>query len=496
MKKDITRIEELLERQKNSEKIALIQGKMEISYKLWYKEAVKLKAVLTQHSTLQLKNIVLFLPNSISYAIAYFAILLNKQTVIPIGTQAKFPEILSTVQYCESDIVITNGKYYKYLEEIFKTAIYKVKLINIDTMEIEILGNGNYIEKNNNIEQDSDDIAIMLHTSGTTDNPKRVMLTHSNLIANIQSNILSLDLKETDISLVILPIFFGYCNTAQFLTHVYLGAQLVFDNDIFLPKKFFQLVEKYKITNLTAVPSILLMIYGYRFAEKYDITSLRYIIFGGGKMPVTQLAQMIKRFNTVGFVQTYGQTECSPRITALLPEDALYKVGSVGKAIPNVMIKILKDDGREANEYEIGEILVRGKNIMKGYYKRKDITEKTIQNGWLYTGDIGYLDKDKYLYIKGRKKNIIITGGINVYPEEIEQIISQCDNVEDVIVYGEEDRLLGERVVAKVVLRKEGKLDNVKKYCKNNLAEYKVPSKFYLVCKINKTYNGKNQRFI
>ena len=301
-------------------------------------------------------------------------------------------------------------------------------------------------------------------------------------------------MRERDISLMALPIFFGYCNTAQFLTHVYLGAQIIFFEGLFFPKLFFKLVEKYKVTNFIAVPSMLLMLFEYRYVEEYNITSLRYIIFGGGNMPVGQLKQIIQRFSTVGFVQTYGQTECSPRVTALLPEYALLKVGSVGKAIPGVSIKIVDKNGIEVKATESGEILVQGKNVMKGYYKRNSLTKNVIQNGWLHTGDIGCIDEDGFLYLKGRIKNIIITGGINVYPEEIEQVICQCDNVMDVLVYGEEDKLLGEIVVAKIVLESENGIEAVREYCKNNLAEYKVPKKFYIIEKIDKTYNGKVKR--
>lgn len=149
-----------------------------------------------------------------------------------------------------------------------------------------------------------DDVAIMLHTSGTTSNPKRVMLTHSNLINNIESNISSLNLTKNDHVLISMPMYFGYCNTAQFLTHIYLGASIIILDTMFLPKQFFQTVEQEKITNFTGVPSMLLMMLDYRYAYKYDYTSLKYVCFGGGKMPENKLKLLIEKYQSIGFVQT------------------------------------------------------------------------------------------------------------------------------------------------------------------------------------------------
>lgn len=288
-------------------------------------------------------------------------------------------------------------------------------------------------------------------------------------------------------------MYFGYCNTAQFLTHVYLGAAMIIMDTIFYPQIFFQLVQKYKVTNFTGVPTMLLMLLKYRYSDRYDISLLRYICFGGGSMPVESLKKLVTMYETVGFVQTYGQTECSPRVTALMPKDSLTKLGSVGVEIPDVNINIVDEEGNPVMAGEIGEIIVHGKNIMKGYYKKPDLTKDTIKNGWLYTGDLGYRDSEGYLYIKGRKKNVIISGGINIYPEEIEQIIRDFGNIEDVCIYGESDFLLGEVPVAQIVA-KNIDIDSLKAYCKLNLSNYKIPVRFYIVDTIEKTYNGKIKR--
>ena len=374
----------------------------------------------------------------------------------------------------------------------------KVLLLFIENKSLELINDKKeYITKSNTIENRGceDDVAIMLHTSGTTSNPKRVMLTHKNLINNVESNIASLNLSSIDKVLIALPMYFGYCNTAQFLTHLYLGASMVILDSVFLPKQFFQIVEREKITNFTGVPSMLLMLLDYRYADKYDFKFLRYMCFGGGKMPVEKLKELIEKYPSIGFVQTYGQTECSPRVTAILPQDALRKVGSVGKPIPNVEVQVFDENDNPLLQNEIGEIVVKGNNTMKGYYKQPEITRETIRSEWLHTGDLGYFDDEGFLYLTGRIKNIIISGGINIYPEEIEQLLLQHDCIEDVCVIGEEHQRMGEMPVAKVVLKADITAAELKQYCSQNLTDYIVPIRFDFVESLPKTYNGKIKRF-
>ena len=185
----------------------------------------------------------------------------------------------------------------------------------------------------------------------------------------------------------------------------------------------------------------------------------------------------------------------SPRTTALLPEDALRKIGSVGLPIPNIKVSIIDETGIMVTSNEIGEIIIQGKNVMKGYYKQEIITSKTIVNGWLHTGDLGYLDDDGYLYLAGRKKNMIISGGINIYPEEIEEVLMSHPNVIEVCVIAEEHVLLGEVPIAKVIIKDRSFTDNYRAFCSDKLADYKIPMRFDVVEQLEKTYNGKIKRY-
>mgnify|MGYP000566972900 CR=1 FL=1 len=488
---------ELLERQKENEKIAIKFGENEITYKQFYSDSRKLSNALNDNIAESSLNIAIFLPNSINYALAYFSILFSNKIIVPIGTPSKKLEIISTLEYCEIDVIITSLQYRSFLKECLSLYGYRTMLLFVEDQSIVILNNEkDFIRKSNAIHNigHEDDVAILLHTSGTTSNPKRVMLSHGNLINNVESNIQSLNLTSNDKVLISMPMYFGYCNTAQFLTHIYLGASMVILNGLFLPKLFSQTVQNEKITNFTSVPSMLLMLLEYRYTYMYDFSSLRYICFGGGKMPVESLQKLIQILKSTSFIQTYGQTEASPRITALLPKDALRKIGSVGQPIPNVKIKIVNELGNALKGGEIGEIVIQGKNVMKGYYKREEITKKTIIDGWLHTNDLGYLDDEGYLYLTGRKTNMIISGGINIYPEEIEEVLMSHPNIQEACVVSEEHTLLGEVPKAKIVVKDISAIDNYRAFCADKLADYKVPVKFEIVDRLDKTYNGKIKR--
>lgn len=336
----------------------------------------------------------------------------------------------------------------------------------------------------------------MLQTSGTTNNPKKVMLTHKNIISNIISHSESVGLTEKDKVLISLPMFFGYCNTSQFLTHMYLGGTLHILGNFFQPHQVLKVLEEEKISSYTAVPSMLLMLLKNKSRlSNYRLPHLKYIFFGGGIMPIKELKKLMDKFPHVQFIQTYGQTESSPRVTALLGEDSKKKVGSVGKPIPNVEIKIVDEYGRQLKSGQVGEIIVRGDNVMKGYYKSKEATTQAIIDGYLYTGDLGYIDEDGYLFLKGRKKSLIISGGINIYPEEIEEKLLTHPNIINVVITGKTDKIYGEIPVA--FIEKKGQItkEDVIKYCEKFFSSYKIPKEVTFVQTLERTYNGKNKRY-
>lgn len=191
------------------------------------------------------KSVVLFLGKSINYAIAYMGILLSQQTVVPIGIQAKEREISATLQYCEINMVITDEEHYEVLKNSLKSYKYQLNILLVDTLEVYVLNAKSGMNQGSN-QENLDDVVIMLHTSGALSDPKRVMLTHDNLISNVESNIKCLDYSKEEVTLIALPMYFGYCNTAQFLMHVYLGAAMIIMDTIFSPKYSFNWYKNIK----------------------------------------------------------------------------------------------------------------------------------------------------------------------------------------------------------------------------------------------------------
>jgi long-chain acyl-CoA synthetase len=337
----------------------------------------------------------------------------------------------------------------------------------------------------------------MIHTSGTTSNPKRVMLTNENLISNSKSIIKSLGLKEESRTLIVLPMFLASANTSQLITHLYLGATITIMNGIFLPNRFYKILQEDKITNFTGVPTILGAILDFKPKVNYDISSLEKVCFGGGVVPTSRIVQFEERFPKVKFIQMYGQTEASTRLTHLLYKDSKRKLGSIGKAIPDVQIRIVDNGGTDVSIGQVGEIIAKGPNIMKGYYKREEETKNTLKDGWLFTGDLGRFDEEGYIYITGRKKNIIICGGMNIYPEEIEELIMNLSFVKEVCIVGKEDQTFGEVPVAKIVLydaKREELKNEIINYCAKNLSSYKIPAEVIFVDELAKTDSGKVKR--
>ena len=490
-------VKELLVRQKSNSRIAIEHLNKSITYEEWFQLSSKLSKKIFQLVKKDSKNIAIFLPNSIEYAIAYFGITFCNKVIVPIGAKSTLSEVKSTMKYCETDVIITEKSRKEFFEKLEKKYEYKFWVIYIDDFCSEIYNcNLDYLDKTTSYVNcnNENDVALLLHTSGTMSNPKRVMLSHKNLISNVESNISYLRLSCNERTLISMPMHFGYCNTSQFLSHIYLGAYMCILKEPFMPKVFFETIQNKKITNYTGVPSTFFMLLNYKYEKLYDYSSLRFVCIGGSKISSKELMGISNRYGTFDVIYTYGQSEASTRVTALMQKDIEKRKDSVGLPIPDVKIKIVNDEGYVLPPYQFGEILIKGNNVMCGYYKNELLTEQTIVDGWLHSGDIGYIDEDGYLYVKGRIKNIIISGGINIYPEEIEEVLIGHPNVKKVRVESELHLLFGEIAIAKLVLYDDKKTENFKTFCSKYLSDYKIPKRFEIVEDIQETYNGKIKR--
>jgi long-chain acyl-CoA synthetase len=331
------------------------------------------------------------------------------------------------------------------------------------------------------------DPALYLYTSGTTGKPKGVILTHDNLLANVESCRRAGDFDSRDGFLCLLPFFHTYAITGTFLLPLLSGSKMVLV-DRFHPLKVLGLIQQHKISVFLAIPSMYRVLAA---AEgNFDFSSVRFPISGGEPMPNAVAEAFEKRFN-VPIYEGYGQTEAAPVVTLNRP--GARKPGTIGPAVPGVEVAIWDDQDRVLPVGEVGEIMVRGRNVMQGYHRLPEETARTITGGWLHTGDLGKLDEDGFVTITGRKKELIISAGENIYPREIEDALAQHPKVKEVAVIGIKDEVRGEVPKAFVIAHEGATLDEkeLRAFCRENLANYKVPKYFELVPDLPRTPTGK-----
>lgn len=481
---------EILYRHRNNNSSTISDSKQKWTYQQVY-EYIKdkdISNVVHQDET----NIGIIMSNSIEFIVAYFIIIKNGYTAVPINPKLKKSELKKEITFCNISTLLVNDDSMLITRNLFSN----IKLIAINSKQVKPTHNFYNIESlssNNSKNTLTTEVAVLLQTSGTTSNPKKVMLTHNNILNNIKDHIKSVSLQKEDKVLIILPMYFGYCHTSQLLAHMFLGSDMYISKEEFFPRKLLNLIEKENIRTFAAVPSMLITLVKYQFPKSISkLNNVKYVFFGGGNMPSPYLSTLRKYCPHLLFIQTYGQTEASPRITTLTNQSRS-KIDSVGIPLKSIDLKIVDNNSNELPPFNIGQIIVKGDNVMKGYYKNIEETKKVVKNGYLYTGDIGYLDNEGYLYLKGRLKNIIISSGINIFPEEIEEFLIQHDNIFDVIVKGKKHDIYGEIVVAFIKSENISK-EEVLQYCSEGLADYKIPKEVFFVENIPKTYNGKNKR--
>ena len=342
------------------------------------------------------------------------------------------------------------------------------------------------------------DVAIQLYTSGTTGKPKGAMLSHANLL-NLLENGAGADADwnrwtEDDVSLVAMPIF-HIGGTGWALLGLYYGAKGVIARE-FDPTKVLDFIERDKVTKLFMVPAAMQFVVRQPRARSVDFSRLKYVLYGASPIPAALLKECIEVFGC-GFVQVYGMTETTGSIVALPPEDpveGLDRMRSAGKALPGVEIAILDVDGKHLPPGEAGEIATRSGSNMVGYWNLPDATAKTVgRDGWLRTGDAGYMDKDGYIYVQDRIKDMIISGGENIYPAEVESAVCDHPDVAEAAVIGVPDDTWGETVKAIVVLKagKQATASDIIGFTRTRIAAFKLPKTIDFIDALPRNASGK-----
>jgi long-chain acyl-CoA synthetase len=434
----------------------------------------------------------LLMPNGAEYVIAYFACFKLGALAGPVNSLLKPEEIAYVVGHSEARTLLFNTEFRESVEAARAQLPLLENLIEFDDESIT----GEFSDEPAGSWSDraltKDDDAIIIYTSGTTGKPKGCLLTHGNLTANARQIATWLNFTETDRLLTVMPLFHMNAVSVTTLSALYAGGSTVV-SPRFSASKHWQIVSDYQVTSFGSVATMLSMLLAKcpnGVPEGLKTDQLRFAMCGSAPVPAEVMRRFEETFNCP-VVEGYGLSESTCRST-FNPADARRRAGSCGHAIGNEM-KVFDEEDREVEDGTPGEIVMRGENIFKGYFKNEDATARAFRNGWFHTGDVGYRDGEGFFFIVDRKSDMIIRGGENIYPREIDELLYKHPSVAIAATIGVPDELYGEEVAAFVVLKEGASATEQEliEHCRAHLADFKCPKMIKFVADVPKGPTGK-----
>jgi long-chain acyl-CoA synthetase len=429
----------------------------------------------------------LMLPNVPYFPMAYFGILRLGGVVVPMNPLLKGREVQFFLEDPQAKVLFAWHDFAEAAQAGAEQA--DAECILVKPGEIEQLVAA--AEPREEVaDREDDDTAVILYTSGTTGKPKGAELTHSNLSMNVKVASSLFEYSEEDVILGCLPLFHSFGQTCGLNCSVRVGGCLTM-LPRFEPAKALEIIQRDKVTVFLGVPTMYSAMLNFDGRDDYDVSSLKLCGSGGAAMPGEVQRGFEEAFGAK-VLEGYGLSETSP-VASFNHPDRERKTGSIGTPIEGVEMKVVDEDENDVPQGEVGEIVIKGHNVMKGYWNRPDTTEESIKDGWFHTGDMGKVDEDGYFFIVDRKKELIIRGGYNVYPREIEEVLYEHPAVAEAAVVGVPHDELGEEVGAAVVLKQGEDLDadELKSYVKENVAAYKYPRRIWFPDELPKGPTGK-----
>ncbi len=483
---------------KRTKKVALFVDDEKITYGEILEAVDKQAAYLSSLGVKKGDKVAFFLRNSPEFIYSIFAASKLGAIIVPINTFLKEDELTYILEDSGSSVLITSTIHDKVVNCSKASSLCNFILWEGDSVtqggqhhsfddalntEISVEHTGTELE----------DTAVIIYTSGTTGKPKGAMLSHKNIFSNADSGCKTINVKPKDRAIVFLPMFHSFTFSIGVMLPLYVGASIVIIQSIQPFSNIFKQTLTKRVTLFFGIPDV------YNALAKAKLpwyfiwfNSIRAFISGAAALQPKTLEAMAKKFKRATLLEGYGLSEASPAVC--MNTFKKQKAGSVGTALHGYEMKIVDGDINEVDYGMIGDIIVRGDNVMQGYLNRPTATEETILNGWLLTGDMGYMDDEGFLFIVDRKKDLIISKGINVYPREVEEVIDIYEGVGASAVIGIVDERSGEVPIVYIELE-EGveSLDEagLKKYMKESLANYKIPKQIHLIKELPKNATGK-----
>jgi long-chain acyl-CoA synthetase len=468
---------------KHPKKPALYWGEREYSYPELWKQTVSVGARLRREFGVRPGDRVgLWLKNCPEFIPAFFGILHAGGVVVPINNFLKPNEVGYIIEDSGLEVLITDAELAVHFGAL---AAARPKLQLLVAAEPWLTAEA---EETPDVPRAESDLAVLIYTSGTTGRSKGAMLSHGNLLHNVESCRLVLQVVDLDRLAVMLPMFHSYMLTVGMLLPLLIGGSVVLVKSLHPVRNALQEIVQRQATVLPAIPQFYRSMAGLLVNGPLPI---RIFVSGAAPLPAQVLKEFEAKFQRP-LIEGYGLSEASPVVTKN-PLNGTHKPGSIGLPIPHVEVSIQDDAGRELPAKEIGELCVRGGNVMLGYWQKPEETAKVMRNGWLLTGDIGYRDDEGYYFITDRKKDMLLVNGINVYPREIEEILYQFPGIKEAAVIGRPDPRKGEQPVAYVSLNEGVVLDEraVQSFVRQQLADYKVPKRVILLPALPRNATGK-----
>ncbi len=434
--------------------------------------------------------------NTVSFVFAYFGALMAGNVVIPINHKLMAPEVEYILENSGSKLLLFDGALAGVAEKV-KTGVQKLSMDTAASFceSFDDLVSGGSVFSPAEIRDD--DLAQILYTSGTTGKPKGCMITHQSIALNGIFSGLVVRMDEDDRMLIAMPIWHS-----SPINNWFAGIQIVGGTVVFLreyhPLHFLQIIQDEKCTAFFGPPISYIMPLQLPNFDQFDLSSMKTMIYGGGPISRETARMIMSKYKCENWYQCYGMTETGPTGMVLRPKDQLRKPGSLGRVgNPGVDMKVMKSETVPAGPGETGEIWFRSGCMMKGYYNNPGATAEAFTDGWYKTGDVARLDEDGYLYMVDRSKDMIVTGGENVYSKEVEDVISACPGVVEVAVIALKHPEWGETVAAIVVGAKDSGIneDQIKKFLSDKLARYKVPKMFKFRDSLPHTPSGKVMKY-
>jgi long-chain acyl-CoA synthetase len=477
--------------QKHGPNGAIFWGDQEFSYEKLLSQAQNLGAHLQNHFAVQPGDrVALWLKNCPEFVPALYGILSAGAAVVPINNFLKPDEVSYILKDCDARVIITDASMAEGVSKLAATR----QLHSWNVEEFAKMPDRKVSPSSDSLDglqRDESDLAVIIYTSGTTGHPKGAMLSHGNLLSNVESCRQILEAIDTDRFVVLLPMFHSFMMTVGLLLPTIVGGSLVLIKSLHPLKNILHDIIQHRATILPAIPQFFRTLANAPLPEDLP---LRLCISGGAPLPGEILREFNEKFGPrkVPLIEGYGLSEASP-VVSMNPLHGPWKTGSIGRPIPGVKVTVQDDDGRVLKPGETGEICVQGPNVMQGYWNRSEETSRALRDGWLLTGDIGHQDSEGYFYITDRKKDMLLVNGINVYPREIEEVIYRFPGVKEAAVIGVPDQRRGEQPLAFVSIAEGSQVEEkaLQQFVREKLADYKVPKRVVFMPALPRNATGK-----